>query len=72
MSRAARSLIAGSTGDALTAMDVDDAELRRIAAAARERTLAEHTADHRAAELEGALTGALDQRVFSTEPLEKV
>lgn len=65
-------LIAGSTDDAMSAMDVDETELRRMAAAARERTLAEHTADHRAAELERALTGALDQRVCLTEPLQRV
>ena len=65
-------LIARSTVDTLAAMDVDDAQLRRIAAAARERTLSEHTADHRAGELERALTSALDERVCSTEPLQKV
>jgi hypothetical protein len=37
-------------------MRADEAELRRIAAAARERTHDEHTADSRAAELERALT----------------
>lgn len=65
-------LITRSTADTLAAMDVDDAQLRRIAAAARERTLAEHTADHRAGELERALTSELDEREFSREPLQKV
>jgi spore maturation protein CgeB len=64
-------LIARSTDDALAAMDADDAQLRRIAAAARERTLEEHTADHRAAELERALTTATDQRC-SVEPVASV
>lgn len=49
-------LIARSTDDALAAVQADEAELRRIAAAARERTHDEHTADRRAAELERALT----------------
>jgi spore maturation protein CgeB len=57
-------LIARSTDDALAAIDADDTKLRRIAAAARERTLEEHTADHRAAELERALT-AMDERARS-------
>jgi hypothetical protein len=39
-------------------LDMTDTELRRIAAAARERTLTEHTADRRAAELEELLQGA--------------
>ncbi len=62
-------LIARSTDDVLTAMKVDDAELRRIAAAARERTLAEHTADHRATELERVLTTTLDERAPSAQPM---
>lgn len=53
-------LIARSTDDALAAMDVSDFELRRIAEAARERTLEEHTAERRASELESVLTAALD------------
>ena len=44
-------LIAHGTEDALTALDRSDAELADIGAAARERLLAEHTSDHRAAEL---------------------
>jgi spore maturation protein CgeB len=42
---------ADSADDALAALDCDDAELARIGNAARERTLAEHTSEHRAAEL---------------------
>ena len=37
------------------ALDLTETELRRIARAARERVLAEHTAMHRAIELEHAL-----------------
>ncbi len=48
-------LIARSTADALAALGLEDAELRRIARAARQRTLDEHTADRRVRELETAL-----------------
>lgn len=41
-------LVARSTDDALAALGREEAELRRIGAAARERTLAEHTSAHRA------------------------
>lgn len=45
-------LTAATTADALAAVDTSDAELKRIARAARERVLAEHTSEHRAIELE--------------------
>lgn len=48
-------LAAADTGEALAALDLDDAEVRRIARAARERTLAEHTSTKRAEELERIL-----------------
>jgi spore maturation protein CgeB len=48
-------LIGRTAEDALAALDRTDAELRRIATAARERTLDEHTADHRVRALEDAL-----------------
>jgi len=48
-------LIARSTEDALAALQMEDAALARIARAARERTLDEHTAEHRARALEAAL-----------------
>lgn len=48
-------LVAATTDDAIAALDLSDAELRRIADAARARTLAEHTADRRVAQLEAAL-----------------
>jgi spore maturation protein CgeB len=45
-------LLAQGTEDAMAALETPDAELARIGRQARERTLAEHTADNRAAELE--------------------
>ncbi len=51
-------LVARTAEDTLAAMDLSDAELKRIAQAARERTLAEHTADRRAIELEEILAAA--------------
>ncbi len=62
-------LIARSTDDVLAAMQADEAELRRVAAAARERTHHEHTADHRAAELERALTTTPDAGHHFSTPL---
>ncbi|ACI98201.1 CgeB family protein [Rhodospirillum centenum] len=44
-------LVAGTTEEAVAAIERDNADLDRIAAAARERVLAEHTADRRAADL---------------------
>jgi spore maturation protein CgeB len=41
-------LVAESSDDAVAALDLSDAQLAAIARRARERTLAEHTADHRA------------------------
>jgi spore maturation protein CgeB len=51
-------LVAADTGDVLRAIATDDAELRVVAQRARERTLDEHTADHRAATLVAALEAA--------------
>lgn len=50
-------LICRSTEEALNALSLSDAELSRIATAARERTLSEHTAAKRAIELEKILGG---------------
>ncbi len=47
-------LVAETTEDALAALDLSDAELDRIAGRALERTLAEHTAARRAAEMVAA------------------
>jgi spore maturation protein CgeB len=49
-------LIVRTTDDVLAALERSDAELAQIGAAARERTLARHTADRRAAELERLLS----------------
>jgi spore maturation protein CgeB len=51
-------LVARTTDEALAALALGDDELRAVARRARERTLAEHTADRRAAELVAALEGA--------------
>lgn len=53
-------LTAATTEQALAALDRSDADLRRIAEAARERTLAQHTSDHRAGELLDLLQSAYD------------
>jgi spore maturation protein CgeB len=47
-------LVASDTADVVRAIETSDAELLRISTAARERTLAEHTAERRASELVGA------------------
>ncbi|MDB5560262.1 MAG: hypothetical protein JWQ36_3196 [Enterovirga sp.] len=51
-------LTAETTDDALAAIDLSDAELGRVARAARERTLAEHTSDRRAIEFERLVSEA--------------
>jgi len=51
-------LIAHDGADTLAALDLDEAERARIARRARERTLAEHTGAHRAADLLAALESA--------------
>jgi spore maturation protein CgeB len=55
-------LTAGDAEAVLAALNRSPEELSRIASAARERTLAQHTAAHRALELEHILDGALDSR----------
>jgi spore maturation protein CgeB len=49
-------LIARSTDEAVQALDLTDAELKRVAKASRERVLGEHTSAHRARELEMLLS----------------
>ena len=51
-------LIAETTEEALTALQLSDQELSRIATAARERTLVEHSASRRAEQLEELLANA--------------
>jgi spore maturation protein CgeB len=63
-------LVARDTADALRALDLDDAELARVARRARERTLDEHTANRRAAELVAALESAATPRAALTTVLE--
>ena len=48
-------LVALQPDDVIAALDLSDAELHRIAEAARERVLSSHTSEHRAAELEAIL-----------------
>jgi spore maturation protein CgeB len=61
-------LLASTADDALAALDRPDAELRRIGRAARERTLDEHTSDHRARELL-TLLGRVPSRAPGPLPL---
>jgi spore maturation protein CgeB len=57
-------LVAGSTADAIAAVDAGDTELKRIARAGRERTLYQHSSDSRA----GELIVALEQARSLTHP----
>jgi spore maturation protein CgeB len=52
-----------ATGEVLAALELSDAELRRIAGAARERTLAQHTAAARALQFEKILESAVREAV---------
>lgn len=66
-------ITASTTEEALQAIQTPDAALRKIAVSAREKTLARHTADHRAQELEDTITDACGslrlhkERFFSGE-----
>jgi spore maturation protein CgeB len=51
-------LLASSAADTIDALSLSDAELLGIGRAARERVLDEHTAAHRAADLEALLNSA--------------
>jgi spore maturation protein CgeB len=62
-------LVVERAEDTLATLDMDDAELARIARAARERTLAEHTSSKRAAELV-ALLESIHPRVRAPEASE--
>jgi spore maturation protein CgeB len=61
-------LVADASGEALAAVDRDDAELARIGRAARERVLAEHTSDHRADELLAILNRARTASITAGAP----
>jgi spore maturation protein CgeB len=52
-------LVASSTDDALAALETSDKELARMAQAARERVLSDHTSAQRAMQLLAALEGAM-------------
>ena len=56
-------LIAHGTEDAVAALDLSDAEMARIAHAARARVLDQHTSDHRARELVALLGATGDEPV---------
>ena len=62
-------LVARTTEDAVAALDLSDASLKRIARDARERVLAEHTSDTRAQVLETAIESARAQPAVA-EPME--
>jgi spore maturation protein CgeB len=66
-------LLADGPDEVMAALDHSDAELRRIADAARERTLAQHTCHARAAELEALLDAAAsgDVRARDAESLAR-
>jgi spore maturation protein CgeB len=51
-------IVARNADDVLAALDLSDAEIARIGAAARERALAEHTSMHRAKTLVGLIENA--------------
>jgi spore maturation protein CgeB len=59
-------IVARSTDDVIAAMQLPPAELARIAEAGRQRTLASHTATHRAVELEHILDDAMRVPVLET------
>lgn len=64
-------LVARTTDDALRALRLPAQELERVARRARERTLAEHTAERRALELERALEAAAARDPYGAgDPLE--
>ncbi|HKP75576.1 MAG TPA: glycosyltransferase [Longimicrobiaceae bacterium] len=62
-------LTARTTDDAVAAISLPREELARIARRARERTLAEHTSERRAAELEALLDAALRDDPWDADAL---
>jgi len=52
-------LVARSSAEAIAAIEMSDAALRRMAVAARERTLSEHTSARRAADFEAAVNDVM-------------
>ncbi len=62
-------VVVRSRADVIEALGMPDTDRKRIAEAARARVLAEHTARHRAAELEQLLRGARDSVHTAATPL---
>jgi spore maturation protein CgeB len=58
-------LVADSTADTLKTLQMDDSERRELGARARARVTMEHTAKHRASELEGYLLELSRAEVFA-------
>ncbi|HEX8280598.1 MAG TPA: glycosyltransferase, partial [Chthoniobacterales bacterium] len=58
-------LIADTTADALAALELSDAELGKIASAARERTLSDHSSARRAQQFEELLAGAREPEALT-------
>jgi spore maturation protein CgeB len=66
-------IVASSRDDVVTALNLSDAELNRIGAAARQRALGEHTSAHRAARLEALFAEARgEQRQAAPEPVLEI
>ena len=71
-------MIARRTEDALAVLQSSDAELKRVARAARERVLAEHTASQRALEFVEALIASTEHQgragilPVPSEPMEEL
>jgi spore maturation protein CgeB len=63
-------LVASTTNEAVAALDLSDRELQRLADASRERTLAEHTSERRAEELEDLIAGLDSHSERSTAAVE--
>jgi spore maturation protein CgeB len=63
-------LVARTTADAVAALDLSNAELRRIGEAGRERTLSEHTSDRRVLDFEAAIDAAKGRGARSGEMME--
>jgi spore maturation protein CgeB len=63
-------IVARTTEDTVAALELDDGQVARIAAAARERVLADHTSDRRAEQLEALLarSGEPDDEPELSEP----
>jgi spore maturation protein CgeB len=62
-------LVATGPDEVLRALNAPEADMRRIGAAGRARVLSQHTASHRAAELEAHLDEARAARLRGAEPL---